>query len=142
MWEYIIYSILFVLGTLIADYLCSVMFENSRKLKQAAFEIILFLVVSNYLLVTTKVSGNQFVIAFLYFFYSFLSMIFSRVLGFLIFSRALSKVSFNKNEISKSSLKLAKNLSAKLSKREVLDYFRLSGFSAEFVEHLDKVLKE
>jgi sugar phosphate permease len=142
MWEYIIYSIFFVFGTFLADYLCSIIFESHRKAVQIVFEIILFLAISNYLLLSSKVSQNAFIIAFLYFFFSFLSMIFSRVLGFLIFDRALSKIGFAKNENSKNAIKLAKNLMAKFSKREVIDFFNGAGFSKDLVEHLDKVLKE
>ncbi|MDD4352922.1 MAG: hypothetical protein PHN56_00540 [Candidatus Nanoarchaeia archaeon] len=141
MWEYIIYSVLFVLGTLIADYLCSIMFESSRKIFQTLFEIVLFLIVSNYLLLSTKIS-NEYIISFLYLFFSFISMIFSRVLGFLIFNRALSKIGFVKNENSKNTIKLANNLMNKFSKREVINYFNISGFSKDILEHLEKVLKE
>jgi sugar phosphate permease len=142
MWEYIIYSVFFVLGTFLADYLCSIIFESSKKAIQIFFEIILFLAISNYLLLIAKVSQNPFIIVFLYFFFSFLSMIFSRVMGFLIFDRALSKMGFIKNENNKNAIKLAKNLTGKFSKREVINYFNSSGFSKDLIEHLDKVLKE
>jgi sugar phosphate permease len=141
-WDYIIYSIFFVVGTLLADYLCSLVFESSRKAGQVLFEIILFLIISNYLLLNTIVSQNSFILAFVYLFFSFISMIFSRVIGFLIFDRALSKIGFVKNENSKNAIKLANQLMDKFSKREVINYFNLSGFSKDLLDHLEKVLKE
>jgi hypothetical protein len=69
-------------------------------------------------------------------------MIFSRVLGFLIFDRILLKVSFIKNENTKNAIKLANTLMNKFSKREVINYFYISGFSKDLIEHLEKVLKE
>ena len=69
-------------------------------------------------------------------------MIFSRVIGFLIFDRALSKIGFVKNENSKNAIKLANQLMDKFSKREVINYFNLSGFSKDLLDHLEKVLKE
>jgi sugar phosphate permease len=142
MWEYIIYSLLFVIGTIISDYLCSTIFESSRKVRQLIFEIIIFLIISNYLLLNTKISDNFFIISFVYFFFSFLSMTFSRVLGFLIFDKVLLKVDFIKNDFNKNALSLANKLMNKFSKREVINYFNISGFSKDFLNHLEKVLNE
>ncbi len=68
-------------------------------------------------------------------------MIFSRVLGFLIISKALTKIGFGRNDSNKSALKLAKKLSDRFSKDEVIDYFKSSGYSDDFISHLEKVLK-
>jgi len=141
MWEYILYSFLFISGTFLADYLCSFILERGRGIKQMVFEVLSFLIVSNYLLFSTSSSGGFFQTAFVYFFYSFISMIFSRVLGFLIISKALAKVGFGKNDSDKSALKLAKRLFERFSKDEVIDYFKSSGYSDDFISHLDKVLK-
>jgi sugar phosphate permease len=141
MWEYILYSFLFVCGTFLADYLCSFILEKGRGLKQVIFEILIFLLVSNYLLFKTSLSGGFFQAAFVYFFYSFISMVFSRVLGFLIISKALAKVGFGRNDLNKSALKLAKKLSNKLGKDELIDYFKSSGYSSDFINHLEKTLK-
>ncbi|MDD2678637.1 MAG: hypothetical protein PHT91_04050 [Candidatus Nanoarchaeia archaeon] len=140
--EQIIYSVLFIAGIFFADFMCSLIFESKRKGVQLIFEIVLFLVVANYFLFSTLSSGNALFLGFLYFFFSFLSMLFSRVIGFLVFSRVLSKVDFFKNDLTKSNLRLANSLLSKLSKDEVVSYFKKSGFSKAFVEHLKKVLKE
>ncbi|MFA5303460.1 MAG: hypothetical protein WC393_02900 [Candidatus Nanoarchaeia archaeon] len=142
MWEYILYSIFFVIGTVLSDYLCSTVFESSRKVRQIVFEIILFLIISNYLLFNTKVSENVLIVSFIYFFFSFISMIFSRVMGFLVFDRVLLKMGFVKNDNNKNAITLANKLMAKFSKREVINYFNSSGFSKDLIEHLEKVLKE
>jgi len=141
-WDYIIYSVLFIFGTILADYLCSLIFEGVRKALQLLFEIVLFLIIVNYLLFTTVSSTNPVIIGFLYFFFSFLSMIFSRVIGFLVFGRIISKVFFKNNEYSKSTIKLAKSLRSKISKKQLLQHFESSGFSKDLVDHLRKVLKE
>lgn len=140
--EYIFYSVLFVIGTFGADFLCSFLFESERKISQLFFEIIIFLIVSNYLLFSVYSYENFFLVGFIYLFFSFLSMVFSRVLGFLVFSRVLGKIGFAKNNYSKSSIRLASRLIDRFSKREVINYFDLAGFPRDFLEHLEKTLKE
>lgn len=142
MWEYVIYSISFVIGTFVSDYLCSTVFESSRKVRQILFELVLFLIISNYLLFNTIVYENIFLVAFIYFLFSSISMIFSRVIGFLVFDRILLKIGFVKNDNNKNAIKLANNLMNKFSKREVINYFNISGFSKDLLNHLEKVLKE
>ena len=138
----IISSIIVILGIFLGDYLCSLIFSSAKKIRNFLIEIILFLIIINLFLFNITVADNLFVQSLIYFLVSFVSIITSRSIAFLLFNKGLINVFFKHNSFNSKAIKLAKLLSNKLSKSDIVAFFKNAGFSTSFLIHLKKVLKD
>lgn len=140
--ESIISSLVVITAVILGDYLSSLVFGTLKGAKEVIVEILLFLVLLNLLLGSVLVPDDLFVKLFVYFLVSFVSIISSKSIVFLVFRKVPDKLGFKKNPFNSSAIKLAYLLNKKFTKEQVISYFKNSGFSSSFLNHLDKTLKE
>jgi hypothetical protein len=140
--ESIISSLVVIIGVLLGDYLSSLVFSSVKDVKGIMFEILLFLVLLNIFLFNILIVDVFIVQLFVYFLVSFVSIIASRAVVFLLFNRVLKRFSFKRNHFNSNAVKLAKLLNKKFTKKDLIRLFRKAGFSSGFAEHLNRTLKE
>lgn len=138
----IVSNIIVILGIFTGEFVSSLVFKTVKGVKELILEILLFIVIINLFFYSTIVIDNIIFQLLLYFFFSFIAVIASRTILFLIFRKSASVPKFKSIKGNRNSLRLAKRLSEKISKSQVIELFRKSGYSSSFIKHLESILKE
>lgn len=139
--ESIISSLVVIIAVLFGDYLSSLTFGTNKGLKENIAELLLFLLLLNLFLFNILVPEQLFIKLFVYFLVSFVSIIASRSVVYLLLNKLPVKLLFTRNTFNSKSIKLAKLLNKKLIKSDVIKLFQNSGYSSALLEHLDKILE-
>ncbi len=138
----IISSLVVITAVFLGEYLTSLVFGSVKGFKQLITELILFLIVLNMFLYSIIIADDILVQLFVYFLVSFVSIIVSKTIVFLIFKTLPEKVFYKRKEFNSSLILLAKLLNKKLSRSDVIKLFRKAKFSPALIEHLEAVLKD
>ncbi|MBN1923181.1 MAG: hypothetical protein JW791_00280 [Nanoarchaeota archaeon] len=138
----IVSSLVVISAVLLGEYLSSLVLGSLKDWRMMVLEIIIFLCVINAFLFSIVIVDNFFVQILVYFIVSFVSIITSKTLVFLVFRKMPLKVLFQRNLFNSHAVKLAKLLNKRLGKPEVLKLFKKAGFGTAFIEHLESVLTE
>ena len=129
-----------IIGVLLGEYLSSLVIGSNKNIKEYLVQIFIFMIVFNVLLMNL-ISTNEWIIILIYFIVSFISIVFSKFLVFLIFKKFVPVV-FKNKKFNSSLIKLAKSLNHDFGKDKTVSFFKKAGFDSGFIEFLNSIFKE